>query len=173
MIKIREFEVKNTVNELTVEEFQKIASILNDTNLSRIFKWMDIFTYLGLPEDVLDEMGNDEFTEAVKLWNDTPRFEGDLIAKLEVDGRTYVAHEGEYSVKVRDLKHLERKVNESPTNYMAYWLAVIFKDEQLTKNEHYDSAHLRHKEKLFKEQPAAVALPYVTFIAKEISEDSE
>ena len=173
MIKIREFEVKNTVQELTVEEFQKIASILNDTNLSRIFKWMDIFTYLGLPEDVLDEMGNDEFTEAVKLWNDTPKFEGGLIEKLEVDGRTYVAHEGEYAVKVRDLKHLERKVNESPTNYMAYWLAVIFKDDQLTKNEHYDSAHLRHKEKLFKEQPAAVALPYVTFIAKEISEDSE
>jgi len=173
MIEIKGYEVKNTVEELTVEEFQKIASILNDTELSRIFKWMDIFTYLGLSEDVLDDMSNDEFTEAVKLWNDTPKFKGELLESVEIDKRTYVAHDGEYSIKVRDLKHLERKINDSPNNYMAYWLAVIFKDDQLTKTEHYDNAHLKHKEKLFKKQPASLALPYVTHIAKEISEDSK
>lgn len=114
-------------------------------------------------------MSNDEFTDAVKLWNDTAKFEGELVGSIEVNNRTYVAHDGEYSIKVRDLKHLERRVNESPTDYMAYWMAVIFKDDQLTKTEHYDNAHLKHKEKMFKEQPASVALPYVTHIAKEIS----
>jgi len=52
---------------------------------------------------------------------------------------------------------------------MAYMLAVIFKREDLTKTEHYDNAHLKLKEKLFSKLPAAVAVPYVTYIGKELA----
>ena len=48
-------------------------------------------------------------------------------------------------------------------------MAVIFKRDDLNKPEHYDNAHLKHKEELFGKLPAAVAVPYVQQIGKELA----
>ena len=67
------------------------------------------------------------------------------------------------------MKHIESRVKKSPQNYMAFMLAVIFKREDLTKAEHYDNAHLKLKTELFGKLPAAVAVPYVQQIGKELA----
>ena len=49
----------------------------------------------------------------------------------------------------------------------------MFKREDLTNTEHYAEAHLKHKAKLFKELKANIAIPYLTFIAQKINQQTK
>lgn len=50
-------------------------------------------------------------------------------------------------------------------------MAVIFKDVDLTKNEHYEEAHIKHKAKLFRDNITFdIAIPYIAYFSKEIIE---
>jgi len=169
MIKINENEVPNTVEELTVAEFEEVAAIQQDQELDFLDKQIKLFTYLGVPEEELDNMEIVEFRNHVKAFNDVEPKEYPFLAEVEIEGFVYRAYEDEFKLPIRDLKHIENKVKKSPSKYMAYMLAVIFKREDLTKVEHYDNAHLKLKEKLFSKLPAAVAVPYVTHIGKELA----
>ena len=170
MIKIKDYEVRNTVEELTVSEFEKVASIQQDIGLDYLEKQIKVFTTLGVPEEVLDEMGVVEFKEYVKAFNDVEPKEYPFLPEVEIEGYVYKAFDDEFKLPVRDLKHIESKVKKSPTKYMAFMLAVIFKRTDLTKTEHYENAHLKHKEELFSKLPAAVAVPYVKQIGKELAD---
>lgn len=171
MIKINEYEVRNTVEELTVSEFEEIASIQQDASLDYLEKQIKVFTTLGVPEEALDEMGVVEFKEHVKRFNDVEPKEYPFLPEVEIEGFVYKAFDEEFKLPVRDLKHIEKKV--STGKYMAYTLAVIFKRTDLTKTEHYDNAHLKEKERLFSKLPAAIAIPYITRIGQEISKAGE
>ena len=48
-------------------------------------------------------------------------------------------------------------------------LAVLFKRTDLTKNEHYTEAHIKHKAKIIRELPAEVAVPYLVAVADTIN----
>ena len=72
MIKIKEYEVRNTVEELTVSEFEKIASIQNDLGLDYVEKQIQVFTTLGVPEEIFDDMDIREFKDYVRQFNDVP-----------------------------------------------------------------------------------------------------
>jgi hypothetical protein len=77
MIKINDYEVKNTVEELTVKEFEEVAAIQNDATLDYVEKQIKVFTTLGVSEDELDAMGISEFKAHVKAFNDVePRLQG-------------------------------------------------------------------------------------------------
>jgi hypothetical protein len=169
MIKINDYEVKNTVEELTVKEFEEIAGIQNDQSLDYVEKQIKVFTTLGVDEDVIDAMDIREFKSKVREFNDVEAKEYPFQNEFEIDGFIYKAYDEEFKLSVRDLKHIESKVKKSPSKYMAFMLAVIFKRTDLTKAEHYDNAHLKHKEELFSKLPAAVAVPYVTHIGRELA----
>ena len=169
MIKINDYEVRNTVEELTVKEFEEIAAIQQDHTLDYLEKQIKVFTTLGVPEEALDEMGVVEFKKHVKSFNDVEPKEYPFLPEVEIEGFVYKAYDEEFKLPVRDLKHIEKKVNSSPQKYMAFMLAVIFKRTDLTKTEHYDKAHLQQKEKLFGKLPAAIAVPYIQFIGEELS----
>ena len=167
MIKINDYEVKNTVEELTVKEFEEVASIQNDAGLDYVEKQIKVFTTLGVPEDVIDSMDIVEFKNHVKAFNDVEPKEYPFLPEVEIEGYVYKAFDEEFKLSVRDLKHIESRVKKG--KYMAFMLAVIFKRTDLTKTEHYDNAHLKEKERLFSKLPAAVAVPYVTHIGKELA----
>ena len=169
MIKIKDYEVKNTVEELTVSEFEKVAAIQQDMGLDHFEKQISVFTTLGVPEDIFDDMEIREFKGYVKAFNDVQPKEYEFLAEVEIEGFVYKAFDEEFKTSVRDLKHIESKVKSSPTSYMAFMLAVIFKRTDLTKAEHYDNAHLKHKTELFGKLPAAIAVPYVTHIGRELA----
>lgn len=169
MININDYEVKNTVEELTVKEFEEVAAIQNDQSLDYVEKQIKVFTTLGVPEDELDAMGIVEFKGHVKAFNDVEPKEYPFVPELEIEGFVYKAFDEEFKLSVRDLKHIESKVKKSPSKYMAFMLSVIFKRTDLTKTEHYDNAHLKEKERLFSKLPAAVAVPYVQHIGRELA----
>lgn len=169
MIKIREFEIPNTVEELTVKQFQEVAAINNDLGLDHFEKQIKIFTSLGVDEDIFDDMEIREFKDHVKNFNNTEPKDYPFLPEVEIEGFVYKAFDEEFKLSIRDLKHIESKVKKSPTDYMAFMLSVIFKRTDLSKTEHYDNAHLKQKEKLFSKLPAAIAVPYVTHIGRELA----
>ena len=60
----------------------------------------------------------------------------------------------------------------APYRFPLFSALAKFKDIELTNNEHYVDAHIRHKAKLFRENVTAdVALPYVGFFSKELLEN--
>ena len=86
MIKINENEVPNTVEELTVAEFEEVASIQQDQELDFLDKQIKLFTYLGVPEEELDNMEIVEFRNHVKNFNDVEPKEYPFLAEVEIEG---------------------------------------------------------------------------------------
>ena len=169
MIKINDYEVKNTVEELTVKEFEEVAAIQNDATLDYVEKQIKLFEYLGVPSETWDDVTGTELVRITKAFNDVEPKEYPFLPELEIEGFVYKAFDEEFKLSVRDLKHIESKVKKSPSKYMAFMLSVIFKRTDLTKTEHYDNAHLKEKERLFSKLPAAVAVPYVQHIGRELA----
>ena len=56
MIKVQGIEIPNRVDELTVEQFDYLSAIDANESLDVIEKWIAKFKYLGVDEDVFDEM---------------------------------------------------------------------------------------------------------------------
>lgn len=173
MIKVKDYDVRNSIEELTINEFQEISKITNDVGLDYVEKQLKLFNYLGVPEDVLDGLTIPELKQAVKDFNDVPAKEYPFVQDLEIEGYNYRAYEGEdFILTAKDLALIEKKVKKGES-HIAYLMAVIFKRTDLTKSEHYAEAHLKQKEKLFKDLPAAVSVPYLTSITKDVINVSE
>ncbi len=56
MIQIYGAEIPNQLNELTVEQFDHLNKIENNTELDTIEKWIEKFIYLGVEEKAFDSM---------------------------------------------------------------------------------------------------------------------
>lgn len=167
MVEIRGYEVKNNVTEFTVAEFEKVSAILNDENLDKFERWADVFIYLGVPVEEVNDMEFNEFANYVKVFNESNVDKESVMTKeLEIEGYTYRAYEDEFKLTVKDLKLIEKAIKNNATEYFPYMLAVIFKRTDLTKVEHYTEAHLKHKAKLFKDLKATVAVPFIVHVAK-------
>lgn len=159
MLKIKENGIPNTVFELTIGQFDKINTITADVNLDEIEKWIEKFVYLGADRDDFDDMELEEFNQLIQEWNNQPHNPTERIATIELDGYTYEAKE---SIGVKDLGMIEKVWKQQTGEGSAETLAIIFKRTDLTKKEHYAPAHIKHKMKLFKEQPSNILIPYIT-----------
>lgn len=171
MVKIKEFDVKNEINEFTIEEFENVSKILNDEEVEKFERWVNLLIYLGVPEDVVYDFEFSEFAEYIRIFSDTKvKPSKDFCKKIELaDGYTYTSHEDELKLSVRDMKLIEKQVAKDNHKYISYMMAVLFKRNDLTKAEHYTDAHLKQKEKLFSKLPAELAIPYATFIGLKLS----
>ena len=173
MIKIKEYEVKNSIEELTIEQFEYISKITNDLGLDYVEKQLKLFNYLGVPNEVLEALTIPELKKAVKEFNDIPKKEYPFVQDLEIDGYVYRAYENEdFILNAKDYSLIEKKVKKQES-YISYLMAVIFKRTDLTKTEHYEPAHLKLKEKLFKKLPAATSIAYISAIGREITSVTE
>jgi hypothetical protein len=161
--------MKETINELTVKDFDNMQKILNNDKLDNIDKWLQIATVFGEDENKLDEYDVDDILNFInKIKNQ--KFDNELvmIKNIEIDGYNYVAYtEDVYKMKAKDLSVIETYLKKD--NYMAYILAVIFKREDLTKKEHYDDAHIKHKSTLFDEFLIKDFIPYFNYIIDKVS----
>lgn len=169
MIKIREYEVKNNVEELSVEQFETVAGITNDLGLDYLDKQMQIFEFLGVPPEAWEDMEVDEFKKAVEEFNATEPKDYEFTSEIEIDGYTYKSFDKEFSLTIKDLKLIEKAVKTDGKKWMATSLAVIFKRTDLTKAEHYASAHIKQKAKLFKDVNASIAIPFIQYIGKQLN----
>ena len=169
MIKVLGYDVPNTMEELTIEQFEKISAVLNEEGKTAIEKYVEVFKLAGVPEDEIDEMTIQQFKECIKDYNEVPTVELDRVDSIELDGYNYLANWEEDSlvVPVKELKLIEKHIR-SGKPYMSYIMAVLFKREDLTKAEHYTTAHLKLKQDKFKTLPAYYCLHYVGEIINKI-----
>ena len=172
MIKIFEREIPNKMDELTIEQFEKVTEITNNKELDNIDRYIKIFEYFGVKESEWDD--NDvelsEFIEKVKEFNSSNYEKKDAVESFELEGYTY---EGQLKLSVKDTKIIEKIINRKSHNWISDLLALMFKRTDLTATEHYTEAHLKYKSKLFKQLKAEIAVPYLVFVTEKIASHAQ
>lgn len=167
-----DYQIKQTPNEFKINEFEIISSILNDSSLDKIDKYSQLFIQLGIPQEVIDNLEINEFFNLIKSFTQIEESESKLPEKvktIEINGRTYQAYTDEFKMNVKQMKLIENAINKNPNAYIGHLMAILFLDTQLTNNEHYVDAHIKHKAKLFGENVTAdLALPYVLYFGKDL-----
>lgn len=173
MLKIGTKEVPNVINELTIEQFEKISEITSQ-ELDAFEKWVNIFVFLGADETEVNELEFTEFKEKVKEFNSiTYKASKKFLKSFELDGYTYKSHDKKLTISVREMKHIEKIIKNNPNNYISKVIAVLFKRTDLKDQEHYTDAHIKHKANLFKKLNAEFTLPYIAFIGDKMKDTAK
>lgn len=171
MVKILDKKIPNQLNELTIQQFEDITSIHAQQDLDAIEKHLKVFELFGINESDFEDTSIEQFRQYVKQFNNI-KGKPELQSTIEMDGYKYTAFEGEkFKLSVRDTKHIEKSMNSRHKGYISEMLAVLFKRDDLTKAEHYDSAHIKHKAKMIRELKAELALPYLVEIGQKLSKE--
>ena len=168
MIEVLGRQIANKMNEITIEEFEKISNIHNSKELDNIEKQIKVFEVVGIEEDEWDDFKY--FVEKTKEFNTDNYEPKDAIGEIEIDGFTYKA---ELKLSVKDTKLIEKMITKENKHSVSDIMALMFKRSDLSNTEHYDSAHLKHKSKLFRTQVAEIAIPYLNYVTNTISEHAK
>lgn len=147
-IKGKEYTMRNLLSEITLLETSKIAQIMADEKEDFSDKWLKVIEMLGGRElvNVATAKVFVELVSAIEMNN----VKYELQDTIEVNNRLYKCEitDGEVELSARDLAKIENIARKGGA-----WLheayAVVYKDVMLTDNEHYDSAHLKHKAEIF------------------------
>ena len=169
MINIFGKEIPSKMDELTLEQFQKISAIHNNEEYDTLEKHCKVFEYLGITEEEMD-VDFDLFLANVKAFNDNNYTKADAVEEIELEGYTYRA---EMKLSVKDSRIVEKIVKKDNKYYISDIMALMFKRTDLSNTEHYDPAHLKHKAKLFSKLKADIAIPYLTFVTYKITNHAE
>ncbi len=104
MIEILGKQIPNQLNELTIQQFEDITEIHNDSSLDIIEKHIKVFELLGVSEDEMVEADVDfeTFKKYVQEFNQ--KTDASIIKEVEIDGYTYKAYEEEFKLSVKDMK---------------------------------------------------------------------
>jgi hypothetical protein len=169
MINIFGKEIPSKMDELTVEQFQKISAIHNNQEYDTLEKHCKVFEYLGITEEEMD-VDFEVFLENVKEFNKDNFTKKDTVEEIELEGYTYRA---EMKLSVKDSRIVEKIIKKDNKEYISDIMALMFKRTDLSNTEHYDPAHLKHKAKLFSKIKADISIPYITFVTYKITNHAE
>ena len=169
MIKLFGKEIPSKMDELTLEQFQKISAIHNNDEYDTLEKHCKVFEYLGITEEEMD-VDFDLFLANVKEFNNNNYDKKDPVEEIEIDGYIYRA---EMKLSVKDSRIVEKIVKKDNKEYISDIMALMFKRTDLSNTEHYDPAHLKHKGKLFSKLKADISIPYLTFVTHKITSHAE
>jgi len=169
MIELFGKEIPSRMDELTLEQFQKISAIHNNDEYDTLEKHCKVFEYLGITEDEMD-VDFDLFLANVKEFNNNNYDKKDPVEEIEIEGYTYKA---EMKLSVKDSRIVEKIVKKDNKEYISDIMALMFKRTDLSNTEHYDPAHLKHKAKLFSKLKADISIPYLTFVTYKITNHAE
>jgi hypothetical protein len=166
MITILGYEVPNTIDELTIEQFDRLNNIEAQKDLDSIEKWIMKFVYLGIPEEAFEDITLGELQKHMIDYNADFVLPTEKQYEVVIDGYTYTAKE---EISAKEMSLIEKSWKHNLGNFSADSLAIIFKRNDLTRNEHYTLAHLKQKAKLFREMKASLAVPFVAEIIKSLT----
>ena len=68
---------------------------------------------------------------------------------------------------------IEKMAVKENKHFVSEIMAIMFKRTDLSNVEHYDNAHLKYKSKLFRTQPADIAIPYLNYVTQTISNHAQ
>jgi len=166
MYKLKNYEVRTSLSEITIEEFDKISVILNDESLMSIEKYLDVLDVLKVPSHIIDDLDSAELLAIIQDFSKY-KYEDNLKQTIELDGFIYKAWETEPKLKARDMALIEQGIKERKS-FMLNLISVLFKKDGLTNREHWTQAHIKYKMSLFKDLNAADYYPYVVWVSQKI-----
>ena len=169
MINLFGKEIPCRMDEITLEQFEKISAIHNSEEYDILEKHCKVFEYLGITEDEMD-VDFDVFLENVKEFNQNSYTKKDPVEEIELEGYIYKA---EMKLSVKDSRIVEKIVKKDNKYYVSDIMALMFKRTDLSNTEHYDPAHLKHKAKLFSKLKADISIPYLTFVTEKITNHAQ
>jgi hypothetical protein len=167
MIQVFDIQVPNKMSELTIEQFEKISQILNNQQFDNIERYVEMFKYLGIKEELWDDYPFSKFVELIKEFNLDSYTPNEAKTTIELEGYTY---EAQLKLSVKETKLIEKIVNTKPNHYISDILAIMFKRTDLSNTEHFTDAHLKHKAKIFRNLKAEICVPYIVFVTDKIAE---
>lgn len=164
MLEVKGFQLKTKMSEFTLKEFENISSLVGEED--DIDRYLKILSILGMPDDIIYDITSDDIINIINDFNNDGINNKDLTRTIEVNGRTYSAYpeESEFSLKAKDLGMIQSYVKKHPNKYVLYLIALLFKDDQLTRTEHYTDAHIKHKMELFSDLIADDYYQYIVYI---------
>lgn len=155
-----ETSMQTKINEITVEQFEKITKLQAD-DFGYLFDKLEI---LGMDPKVLDIIDSKTLLRFVVEQEQDFKFDPEKIRvkrEIEIDGFKYTSFEGKkFEINGREFAKIDKKM-KSGSNWMPYALAIIYKRNDLTMTEHQDETHIKHKEQLFKKITLDIALPII------------
>jgi hypothetical protein len=168
-------EIKNDITEYTISEYEKIVTLFNNKSLDYIDKYIEVFKISGMTEDQIAELDATYFISLVKEFNLLHTIDTDIVQTIELDGYEYKCFEDgkKFILSVRDLAKIENFIKRNQTEYLSDMIAVLYKRTDLTKVEHNDDAHIKHKSKLFKNLNANITLPFIKLLVQKVVKNIE
>jgi hypothetical protein len=165
------FELRNKEDEVTLNELSAIAHILENNERDFTDKWLEVLSILG-SKDLVEKINSKKFIEAIQLVQIT-NVQNKIASEIEINGRTYIIdldENGEIDLSAKDLVQIEKMVRKGGV-WGVKAFALVYKDVDLTSNEHYVEAHLKHKALLFGENVMAnIGAPVIFQLSKIILE---
>jgi hypothetical protein len=165
------YSIKNSLDELTIGQFEYICSVINeDSKRNKIDRWCDIFVYLGVPIEVVEELDAFYFLEIMKNFDLIADVaDENFVNEFEIEGYTYKAYDDKLKITIKEMMFIESFIESKGVNYISEVIGVIFKRTDLTRTEHLDKTHIKHKAKLIRENITAdIAMPYINFLFKKL-----
>lgn len=173
-VKEKSYEIKNSVDELLLKDFEYITSIFNNKEKQNFEKWSEIFVFLGLPEDVVDEFDTFAFIDIIKEFNIINIKDKEIVKEFEIDGDLYVSYDETFKITVKEMSLIEHYIQKNADRYLGEIMAVLYKRPGFDKSVNYDKAHIHHKAELFRRTLTAdKAVPFISFLSKKLISDYE
>jgi hypothetical protein len=166
-MKIKNYNFRVKINEMTIGEFEDCYSIINDKDLLPIEKYIDIITYLikadGGDISIIDDLTDDELFKIIKGFN-KPVNRKELKKEIILDGVKYTSFEDKFIMKARDLAAIER-ILENEKQFYSYIIAVLFKADN---TNHYDKEEIKKRADKIRKLNAADYFQYVIMVSEKI-----
>ena len=168
------YSIRNNVEELLLKEFEEITKIFNDKGKLHFEKWSEIFIYLGLPEEIANELDSFAFIEIIKEFNIDNITSKEIIKEIIIDGDNYIAYNGVFKLTVKEMSLIEGYIKSNENRYLGEIMAIIYKRPGVDKNINYDKAHIHFKAELFRKNVTTdKAVPFISFLSKKLIKDFE
>ena len=155
------YNLKNSVKELTVGEFEDILIILNKED-NVINKWFEIFIRLGLSEEVINNIGLDEFKIIIREFNFNT---SNIVIKksIKINGSEYKCFNSRFKLTVKNIIMIENYILINPNKYIAEVIAILYTKE----DEELNHFKVKFKADLIRnEVPATIAIPIINLLSK-------
>lgn len=153
-----------SLENMTIGEYEKVSTIIKkkiNKESDIINKLIDILEYKKCPDELIDAITQKEVLNFGQYFSEDVINFDETTDEIVVNDRIYKADlpYDEFELKGRYLALALEKVNDD--DFYSWCLAIIFKDVELTRTEHFTDAHIKHKKDLFKILPYKLYAPWV------------
>jgi hypothetical protein len=171
----KEYRIPNKADEVSLNQLSHISDLMNDKKNDQQFhtRWMAVLEYLG-GKKLKQVITSKALTSYIESFDITD-IDNEVSEIITVQGKEYkcVVEDGELQMSGMDIAEVEQAIatNEDVGKKV---FAIIYKDETMGFNDHYNAGHLKKKTDLFGQHVTAlIAAPVIYQINKGVMDNVE